>query len=266
MVNSAEYEGNVLVEAINKELLKQYSSTINRAEKVGTLLGQAQMNQLRDIVLGIATDLQKELSKATNFRKKSSVPGKEAITGFLRNWLGKYYKGGALKKFSKFLEEFKIGMSQVVEFIDASLPSDASDSRYTDRPIYEIIPMVSANIEESQLREVIINAFEFSDPEWNDALDEVAKAILNMSREALSLINDEIKQIDGSVDNTIAQIDNVVATEIPQTAAQAAPQSIPQETAPTDPNGLSAALSQLSNDEVDSIVRSANRKRRKLSR
>ena len=81
------------------------------------------------------------------------------------------------------------------------------------------------------------------------------------------MINDEIKQIDGSVDNTVAQLDNVVATEVPQAAPQQpAPQSVPQASTPTDPEGLSAALSQLSNDQVDSIVRSANRKRRKLSK
>lgn len=257
------YEGKILVEAINKELLKRYSSAVNTAERLNTLLGTARMEDLREITIALSKELQKELQKATNFRgRQAGIPGTNKVMNYLRSWLGEYYKGGALKKLANFVEEFKQGITRTKDFIDSSLP-EKIDRAGENQTVADIVAGVSTTLEIDELREMIINAFEFRKSEWNDALDDTAEAILNIPYNMLGDLVSEVQKIDSNIDSTVDVVDQA-AEEAGVSKETEEPVQEPASPAPSKPEALAKALANLDPNVVDRIVRSANRQRRKL--
>lgn len=265
MTENLTFKGKIIVEAINKELLKRYSSAVNTAERLNTLLGIAQMEKLRKISMEFSENLQYELEKATKFSKTGGIPGTNKVMNYLRSWLGKYYKGGTLKKMATFVKEFKQGIDRAREYIDASLPEkfDRTDENIS---VGEIIRLSSTTLQIHHLKTLIINAFEFSKNEWNDAIDQTAEAILNIPFNELGDFNDEIQKIDSNIAATVDIVDQ--ATEevgITGGEGKETPENGPAVTTTNKPEDLAKALAKLDSNQVSWIVRSANRQRRRMS-
>lgn len=276
-----------IVESINKKLLNRYSIAIDKAEKLTNLLMAAHMNDLGEIAASISNELNKELQQATNFRgTKDGLPGSSKVVNTLRSLFGKYYKRGALKKLALFVEQFKKSISNVIDYVNAALPRTSSSRKDIDKSIKEMIRSKSLTLDEDRMREIIINAFEYSDKQWSFALDDTADAILEFSIENLLQIKQQVEEIDDNIDDQVEAIgtmihDNDVESSKPKTpeTPESSPktpetqqddsQSIDSKSTPDnvslDADGLANELSKLAPEKVDAIVRKASRRRRKIN-
>lgn len=244
---------------INKDLLNRYSDAINTIERLNDLLGIVHMNALREITLDLTVELQNELEKATDFHGKKGKLG-----GFIRSWLGKYYKHGALKKLSTIIDGLKLGIQQSIEFIDASLSKD----HITDGSIKDLIIYASTGLDEKKLHKIITNAFDFNNRYWNNTINDIANAILNLPYESLKDLKNSIDHIDDKIDNINNSIESNI-TSISTSANQNQSlnnQDKNSENNIPDSKSLAKSLAQLDPKKVDAIIRSANRLRRKINK
>jgi len=245
-VKRITHEEQLIAEAINKDLLERYSDAIKKAERVSRLMGAAHMDEMEKVSQGLVDELRADLKQATNFRDGKTIRNR------MRNWLGGLYKGGVLKQFATFLEELKFGFENVQQYLSAAI-DEKSNASIRDQAVRRMSEKDAANL--------IINAFEFSNAEWNGALDSVARGALKLNFEQLEQISEELREIGGQINKDLAAAQDAAQEPTSQEAVTST--EVP---ATKEPEDLATQLAQLEPDEVDRIVRSANRRRRRLQR
>jgi hypothetical protein len=253
-------EKNVLVEAINKELLDRYNVQISKLEKLENYLGQLNLDELREETNIIVIALRSELKKAINFKgKESGIPGKGGVINYFRSILGKYYKGGQIKIANKFINQFNDTVQNIVNNLKAILPSLES-KKQLDEPLEELMRKISSTIDLDDIVETVVNSSTFNESNWNSALRNDADKVKNISiNQLLSLVKqlESINELTGDIMSDInATEESGSANNISQT----------QSTESDSSEDLITKLAKMDPDKVDSLVRAVNRKRRKLSR
>jgi hypothetical protein len=191
----------LLVEAINDDLLRKFTDALAKGEELEDLLGSVDLKIFLKILKQINLLVKNDLKKSTDF-----FGGDTLLRNKVKKWLQAFWKNSTIERQEKFIEDLDNNLKQIVKHLTAILPKYR---RNKDQALNKI-PDIDQH-EQKTIYDMIVNACHFRDPDEriSSAVNELANILFDIGIEQIITFSDLVSQIRVSVNQDVQGIENI---------------------------------------------------------